>query len=271
MSGKTCGFVPTLGALHEGHLSLIKRAKRENDKVIVSLFVNPLQFRSEGYRKYPRDPEGDAEMCRKAGVDLLFAPKAEEIYPEGFSASLELPALFKVLKFQKLEWHYRGMLLIVLKLFNIVRPRRAYFGMKDPHQLSLICKMVDDLNVPVEIVPCPTVRERDGLAKSSRNRLLTPEERKALPIVYRALKSGAEMMTSKGVKGVDTALKSMRDIFRSEPLVTLHGLEILYADTLMPVGSETHGAKVREAFCAATVFAGGKRLTDNVRFKIKPI
>ena len=257
------GFVPTLGALHEGHISLFERAKRDNDTTIVSIFVNPLQFTEEGYRDYPRDIESDSVKAEEAGVDILFAPSTEEIFPPGYQAEFSLPHLFKALETQKIVWHYKGVLAVVLKLFNIVQPDRAYFGMKDPHQLILIKKMCRDLNLPVEIVSCETIREEDGLAKSSRNRLLSTSERSASAVVYKALCLAVEAAKVGGVSAMPEGLKILRKTIEAEPLARIEHIEISDDETLEPAGPGSKGA-----FAYAAVSIGGKRLTDNVRFKL---
>ena len=258
----TLGFVPTLGALHEGHASLIKRARRENDAVAVSVFVNPLQFTAEGFLKYPRSLAADAKIAGAAGASAIFAPSAEQMYPEGFQSRITLPPLFAALKGQDLEWHYRGVLLVVMKLLQIVMPDRVYFGLKDPHQLALIERMAADFNLPVEIRRCPTVREPDGLARSSRNALLTPEERAAAPVIYRAL-----CAAKKALRGGETparALRALEGVLATEPLARLEFAEIADPATFAPLG---RGA--REALAYAAVWIGQKRLADNLRFRTK--
>ena len=258
------GFVPTLGALHEGHISLIENAKRENDTTVISIFVNPLQFTEEGFRDYPRDIESDSVKAEKAGVDILFAPGKDEIFPPSYQAEFSLPHLFKALETQKIVWHYKGVLAVVLKLFNIVQPDRAYFGMKDPHQLILIKKMCRDLNLPVEIVSCETIREEDGLAKSSRNRLLSSSERSASAVIYKALCLAVEVVKMGGASALPESLKVLRETIEAEPLARIEHIEISDDETLEPAGPGSNGA-----FVYAAVSIGGKRLTDNVRFRLK--
>ena len=175
--GKSIGFVPTMGALHEGHLSLMRRALKENDVVVISIFVNPAQFGpDEDYRRYPRNLRKDAELCKKNGVDYIFAPSVDEMYPRGYAAYVNVGGhLAEILEGAIRPGHFRGVATVVAKLFNIVQPDRVYFGEKDYQQLLVVKKMVDDLNIPVKIVPCPIVREKDGLAMSSRNIYLSPE------------------------------------------------------------------------------------------------
>lgn len=258
----TLGFVPTLGALHEGHAALIKRATRENDVVAVSVFVNPLQFTLDGFTKYPRNLAADVKLAGAAGAAAIFAPSAKQMYPAGFQSQIILPPLFAALKRQNLEWHYRGVLQVVMKLIQAVLPDRVYFGLKDPHQLALIERMAADFNLPVEIRRCPTVRERDGLARSSRNALLTPEERATAPVIYRALRAA-----QKSLRGGETparAMRALQTVLAAEPLARLEYAELCDPATFLPV---RRGA--REALAYAAVWIGEKRLADNIRFKLK--
>ncbi|HWX23761.1 MAG TPA: pantoate--beta-alanine ligase, partial [Vicinamibacteria bacterium] len=198
------GLVPTMGYLHRGHLSLVQRARRENDHVVVSLFVNPTQFgEHEDLSRYPRDLGRDRAALEEAGCDGLFAPSEEEMYPRGFDTAVAVGRVASPLEGERRPGHFRGVATVVLKLFGIVEPDRAYFGEKDAQQLGVIRTLVRDLNVRVEIVGCPTVREPDGLALSSRNSYLDAEERKAAPVLYRALR-GAEELFAKGER--DAAL-----------------------------------------------------------------
>lgn len=258
----TLGFVPTLGALHEGHVSLIKRAKRENDVVAVSVFVNPLQFTPEGFNKYPRNLAADAKIAGAAGASAIFAPSVRQMYPAGFQSQIALPPLFAALKQQKLEWHYRGVLQVVMKLIQIILPDRVYFGLKDPHQLALIERMAADFNLPVEIRRCPTVRERDGLARSSRNALLTPVERAAAPVIYRAVRAAQKALRGGGTPA--RAMRMLEKTLAAEPLARLEYAEIVDPATFRPL---RRGA--REALAYAAVWIGEKRLADNIRFKMK--
>ncbi len=258
----TLGFVPTLGALHEGHVSLIKRASRENDVAVVSVFVNPLQFTPEGFRKYPRNLAADAKLAAAAGASAIFAPSAEQMYPAGFQSHIVLPRLFAALKRQNLEWHYRGVLQVVMKLLQIVLPDRVYFGLKDPHQLALIERMAADFNLPVVIRRCSTVRGRDGLARSSRNALLTPGERAAAPVIYRAL-CAAKKALHEG-KTPARAMRVLEKTLAAVPLARLEYAEIIDPSTFLPA---RRGA--REALAYAAVWIGEKRLADNIRFRLK--
>ncbi len=189
--GLTVGFVPTMGYLHEGHKSLMEAARANNDKVVVSVFVNPMQFGpNEDLESYPRDFEKDSALCDSVGVDLIFHPEPEEMYADGFCSYVDMNGLTTELCGKSRPIHFRGVQTVVLKLFNIVKPDTAYFGQKDAQQLAVIKRMVKDLNVDTEIVGCPIVREADGLAKSSRNTYLNPDERKAALILSRSLKLG---------------------------------------------------------------------------------
>jgi len=187
--GKSIGLVPTMGSLHEGHLSLVQRCRRENDCTVVSIFVNPTQFGpSEDFQSYPRDLQGDAALLESERADLVFAPEPEDMYGEDFSVFVEEESLSKTLCGASRPGHFRGVCTVVLKLFNIARPHRAYFGQKDYQQLKVIQRMVRDLNVPVEIRPCPIVRDPDGLAKSSRNSYLSEEEHQEALLLNTSLK-----------------------------------------------------------------------------------
>lgn len=260
----TSGLVPTLGALHEGHESLIKKARSENKRVVVSVFVNPLQFRKKQYLLYPRDLKSDIEKAAKAGADVLFAPSATEMYQPDFGSGIAMPAMFKTLKRQKLEWHYKGVLAVVLKLFQLVRPDRVYFGQKDPHQLALIERMVKDFNIPVVIRSCPTVRDENGLALSSRNALLTAEEKRAAAVIYRALKFGRKETKEKGTRSAQKTVVRIKKLILEEPLARLEHIEIVDAKNLRPLTAES-----AQALVYASVRIGGKRLTDNIRFRLK--
>ena len=260
----TCGFVPTLGALHKGHSSLIKKARRENSRVVLSLFVNPYQFRKKQYLDYPRDLKADAAVAEEEGLDVLFAPTVRQMYPDGLESFVDLPDMFKKLKRQKLEWHYKAVLVVVMKLLGIVRPDRAYFGMKDAHQLALIEKMVETFNMPVTIRPCPTVRERSGLACSSRNELLTPEQRKSAAIIYSTLKFGRDELLANGVSAIQKTVSRMKAMINSGGKVTPEHIELLDASSLLPPRKGTG-----EILVYVSAHVSGQRLTDNIRFRIK--
>ncbi len=217
-AGQTIGFVPTMGYLHQGHLSLVDRAKSENDVTVVSIFVNPLQFgKNEDLEKYPRDLARDSAMLEEAGVDFLFAPGVEDMYPEPMQTVVDLPKLGSELEGEARPGHFAGVATVVTKLFNIVQPDAAYFGEKDYQQVTIIQKMVEDLAQPVRVVPVPTVRESDGLACSSRNVYLSPAERAAAVIVPKTL-AEAERLLLTGIRDVATLEARLIDFLRTEPL-----------------------------------------------------
>jgi len=227
IKGKSIGFVPTMGALHEGHLSLIKRARDENDYTVVSIFVNPTQFvQGEDYDRYPRDVEGDKEKIEKIGIDYIFLPDVTSLYPHGYSTYVTVESLSDKLCGKFRPGHFRGVATILCKFFNIIKPTRAYFGQKDYQQALIVKRMVEDLNFGIEIIICPTIRENDGLAISSRNLYLSDEERKASIIIYQALKKG-EQLLKEGVNPSEVSLK-MKEILENEPLVS----EIQYTGVL---------------------------------------
>lgn len=261
--GATVGLVPTMGALHAGHLSLIRAARAENDLVLVSIFVNPTQFGpKEDLERYPRDLETDRRSCEDAGADLVFSPAVAEMYPEAFSTWVEVEGLTDGLCGRSRPGHFRGMCTVVAKLINICGPDRAYFGEKDAQQLAVITRMVRDLDMRVAIVPCPTVREGDGLAMSSRNTRLTPEERAQAPALYRALNAARELVIEgeRDAGVLDRAIRSMVAV--EAPLGDIDYVEIVRADDLTPVA-------VVEGACliavAMTFDGSGTRLIDNVR------
>lgn len=217
-AGQVIGFVPTMGYLHQGHLSLVGRAKSENDVTVVSIFVNPLQFgKNEDLEKYPRDLARDSAMLEEAGVDFLFAPGVEDMYPEPMQTVVDLPKLGSELEGEARPGHFAGVATVVTKLFNIVQPDAAYFGEKDYQQVTIIQKMVEDLAQPVRVVPVPTVRESDGLACSSRNVYLSPAERAAAVIVPKTL-AEAERLLLTGIRDVATLEARLNDFLRTEPL-----------------------------------------------------
>ncbi len=249
MRGRTIGLVPTMGALHEGHLTLIARARAECKEVVVSIFVNPIQFNQpEDFAHYPRTLESDARQCSEAGVDVIFAPSAEEMYPAPLATFVDVPSLGEHLCGPHRPGHFRGVATVVMKLFQIVQPDFAYFGEKDAQQLAVIRRMVRDLNVPVEIVQVQTVREPDGLALSSRNRRLTAEERKIAPMLYRALRMAA-------AEGVEKAV----EFLRSEPRIRLEYLEVVDPVDMQPVSGEE-----RPVVIAIAAWIGNVRLIDNI-------
>jgi pantoate--beta-alanine ligase len=257
--GKTIGFVPTMGALHEGHLKLIRQAASENDFVVVSIFVNPIQFNNpEDLAKYPRTLEEDILKLEGTGCQLVFAPSAQEMYPEPDLTEFDFGNLDKVMEGKFRPGHFRGVAVVVKKLFEIVTPHKAYFGEKDFQQLAIIKKMVSMLKMPVEIVPCPIVREADGLAMSSRNARLTPEERAEAPAIYKALLSVKENYSwfiPAGVKQLVTGEIQENQYFRVEYA------EVVDTQTLQPF-EDWHDAE--HAVICMAAFIGKVRLIDNI-------
>lgn len=262
-SGRTVGFVPTMGALHEGHAELVRRCSRQAGYVVVSIFVNPTQFGpTEDFRRYPRTLEADRDLCQQAGADLIFAPAPEEVYPEGTDSSstyVEVPGLTDRLEGASRPGHFRGVATVVLKLFGIVRPDLAFFGTKDYQQLLVIRKMTRDLNVPVEIVPVETVREPDGLALSSRNRYLDPDERAAAVVLSKAL-GLARQAVREGERDADRVRQILRETLESESKARLDYAEVADAETLEPL-SRLGSGRPAVALLAARV--GPARLIDN--------
>jgi len=225
--GYSIGFVPTMGYLHEGHVSLIERAKKDNDRVVISIFVNPIQFGpNEDLASYPRDIERDFKICEAAGGDLIFNPSAEEMYFDDFATFVDVSNLTEGLCGEKRPGHFKGVCTVVSKLFNIVMPRRAYFGEKDAQQLAVIKRMVRDLNMDLEIVPCPIIREEDGLAKSSRNTYLSSEERKAALVLSRALNLAKESL-SQGQRSGEKIKALIIEEISKEPLARIDYIEVV--------------------------------------------
>ncbi len=256
----TWGFVPTMGALHEGHLSLVRRAREENDHVAVSIFVNPTQFGpGEDYEAYPRDLEGDLKKLAPLGVDLVFAPTPREMYPEGYQTFVTVEEVTKVLEGAARPGHFRGVTTVVLKLFHIVQPDRAYFGQKDAQQVRVLQQMVRDLNVPVELVVCPTVREADGLAMSSRNAYLSEAERRAAPVLYRALQA-ARAAWEAGERDGERLRQVMREVLAAEPLAQVEYVSAADPDTLQ----ELERVGERGVLLSLAVRIGPARLIDNL-------
>jgi len=257
---KTIGFIPTMGALHEGHLSLIRRSKKENDVTVVSIFVNPIQFGPrEDFKQYPRDLEGDLKKLSSLGVEVVFVPDEKEMYPEGFSTIINVGSIGEILCGATRKGHFNGVATVVTKLFNIVMPDRAYFGQKDYQQTVVIKKLVRELNFDIDIVVCPTVREPDGLAMSSRNSYLTESDRKVAPILYRALKHGKELMLSKGIDDPLYIKKEMEELIKSEPLADIEYIEIVDPQSLESVKE----IKAPVVICLA-VKIRNTRLIDNM-------
>jgi len=260
LHGRSVGFVPTMGALHEGHLSLVRVSKAENDITVVSIFVNPMQFGpSEDYNQYPRDIEGDLEKLEKEGVDVLFLPDKGHIYPEDFSTTVEVSGLSERLCGAFRPGHFRGVATVVTKLFNIVSPKRAYFGQKDYQQTVIIKRLVTDLNMDIDIVVCPTIREEDGLAMSSRNLYLNERERAAAPVLYRALREGYKAIKS-GIIETEKIKRLMLQVIESEPLVS----EVQYLSIYDPESLEELDRVDKEAIIAGAIKIGNTRLIDNI-------
>ncbi len=258
---RTIGFVPTMGYLHDGHLSLMRRAQSENDVVVVSIFVNPTQFGpSEDLEKYPRDPGGDSAKCREVGVAVIFAPDVSDIYGAGFQSYVSVEKVAAPLCGSSRPGHFRGVATVVLKLFNIVLPHRAYFGMKDYQQLQVIRTMVKDLNMDVQVVPCETLREQDGLAMSSRNSYLSPEERKKGLSLYQALLE-ARNLFEKGEQRAEEYVRTMTERVGREPHAVIDYVSLVHPETL-----ETLQEVGDFALAALAVRIGKTRLIDNMLF-----
>ena len=254
------GLVPTMGSLHEGHLTLVRKARSENDVAVVSIFVNPSQFaQGEDLASYPRDMDRDLTFLRDEGVDLVFAPTPEEMYPPGFDAWIEVEKTSEVLEGAVRPGHFRGVATVVAKLFNIIRPHSAYFGRKDGQQLAVISRMVKDLDMDVEIVAVPTVREEDGLAMSSRNVYLTPDERRAAPVIYNALNRAVDLWRQ-GETRCDALRTEMRAMLESEPLVS----SVDYVSVADSVTLEELDETAPQAMVSTAVRIGKARLIDNV-------
>ena len=259
LAGKRVGLVPTMGALHEGHLSLVRAARLGSDIVAASIFVNPTQFGpNEDLAKYPRSFERDCQMLEREGVEFVFAPAVEEMYPTGAVTCVTVEGLSEKLDGKSRPGHFRGVTTVVSKLFHIVEPDRAFFGQKDAAQVANIRRMVLDLNLPVEIVVCPIVREADGLAMSSRNSYLGPEERKRALVLHRSLLRVKGLIDS-GEKDADRLASAGREIVNSESGVRLDYFEIVNPDTLDSVAEISHGALV-----AVAAYVGATRLIDNI-------
>jgi pantoate--beta-alanine ligase len=262
--GKRLGLVPTMGALHEGHLSLVRAAKARCDSVAVSLFVNPTQFGpNEDFSKYPRTFERDCELLLKEAVDLLFAPTADEMYPAGADTYVSVAGLSEKLCGNSRPGHFRGVTTIVAKLFHIVQPDIAFFGQKDAAQLSIIRRMVRDLNMPIEIVGCPIVREPDGLAMSSRNAYLDQQQRKSALVLHRSLLRVQGLFLA-GERQAAKLIEAGKEVFAPDPSVRLDYLEIVDPETLEP--SDLVAAP---ALVAVAGFLGRTRLIDNILLEEK--
>ena len=256
--GLTVGLVPTMGYLHEGHQSLVKRAVAENDRVVVSVFVNPIQFApNEDLETYPRDLEADCALCEATGAAMVFHPEPCEMYGEDFTTFVDMTGVTKELCGKSRPTHFRGVCTVVNKLFNIVTPDRAYFGQKDAQQLAVIRRMVRDLNMNVEVVGCPIIREADGLAKSSRNTYLSPEERQAALVLSKAIFAG-EQMIKDGERDGEKVLAAMRELIEAEPLAKIDYVEMVKWDSI-----EIHHEIDGPVLVAIAVYIGKTRLIDN--------
>jgi len=265
--GGSIGFVPTMGYLHKGHLSLVKRAKEENETVVVSIFVNPLQFGpNEDYDRYPRDEERDLALLRDAGVDAVFLPSVQEMYPHGKPlATVTVSGITEPLCGASRPGHFDGAATVVLKLFHLVSPDKAYFGMKDAQQVAVIERMVLDLNVPVSIVRCPTLREEDGLAMSSRNVYLTEAERRQAPALYHALETAGRLLAERPGLNAGELAKELRDFLEaSAPAGTIDYAEVLSYPDLAPISGALQKAK--PFIVALAVKFSKARLIDNRLF-----
>jgi len=257
--GRTIGLVPTMGALHEGHLSLVRECRRSADIAVVSIFVNPLQFGPrEDFRRYPRDPDRDAARLEAEGADILFLPEDLEMYPPGYSTSVEVAGLQEKLCGRSRPGHFRGVATVVLKLFLIVRPDWAFFGQKDAQQVVVLRRMAMDLNMDVEIRALPIVREPDGLAMSSRNAYLSADERRAALVLFRSLKE-AQQLYEKGERAASPIRERLLTTLASEPLVKLDYAEIVDPSSLEPVERIEE-----ETLIALAVYIGRTRLIDNI-------
>lgn len=259
-AGRRVGLVPTMGALHEGHASLIRRARRENEEVVVSVFVNPAQFApGEDFSRYPRTLARDAALCRNEGVSAILAPAPQDLYSKNYQTWVTVEKLSRPLCGPFRPGHFRGVATVVLKLFNMVQPDRAYFGEKDFQQLRVVQQMVSDLDVPVKIVACPTVRDPSGLALSSRNAYLSPEERRAAPLLRRALRAAGQVLKSR--RNQTESKRAARKILRQIRGSRVQYLEIVDPETLLaphPSGP---------FLLAAAVYVGQTRLIDNLVLK----
>lgn len=253
------GFVPTMGYLHEGHLQLVRQSKAENGVTAVSIFVNPTQFGpKEDFARYPRDPDRDLMLLEKEGTDLVFMPSPEEMYPAGSRTWVDVKEVTERLEGVVRPGHFRGVATVVAKLFNIVEPARAYFGQKDAQQVVVIQTMVRDLNMNLDVVVVPTVRESDGLAMSSRNVYLNPEERKAATVLYRGMKR-AELLLSQGVKDAGKVKNEVLALMKEEPLARVDYVSVAHPDTLEEL-AEVSGP----ALLSMAVYIGNTRLIDNM-------
>jgi len=261
-AGADVGLVPTMGYLHAGHLSLVERARAENGGVAASLFVNPTQFGpAEDLERYPRDLARDRTLLEAARCDLLFVPSAAEMYPPGFETGVEVGEVAQPLEGARRPGHFRGVATVVLKLLAIVQPTRAYFGEKDAQQLAVVRRMARDLNLPVEIVGCPTRREADGLAMSSRNAYLAPADRAAAPVLFRALSRARELWRG-GERDAEALRRAMHDVLQTQPRARVDYVSVADVDTFAELSRPTG-----PALASLAVFFGATRLIDSVRLE----
>lgn len=259
---ESIGFVPTMGFLHEGHKSLIDKARKENDKVIVSIFVNPTQFGvGEDLDAYPRDLERDLELCRNADVDMVFVPQTAEIYFKDTTTKISMETLSEELCGKSRPVHFGGVCTVVAKLFNIVNPTRAYFGEKDAQQLAIIKRMVRDLNFDVEIIGCPIIREQDGLAKSSRNTYLSEEERKAAIILHKSLEI-AKTIIENGERNVSIIIENIERVIKSEKLAKIDYIEVVDSKSIQKIE-----VIEEDILVAIAIYIGKTRLIDNFTYR----
>lgn len=262
--GKSVGLVPTMGYLHEGHESLIRKAVAENDEVVVSIFVNPMQFGpTEDLASYPRDLEADSKLCEAAGAALIFHPEPEEMYKDGFCSFVDMNGLTNALCGLSRPVHFRGVCTVVNKLFNIVMPDKAYFGEKDAQQLAVIKRMVKDLNMDITIVGCPIIREEDGLAKSSRNTYLSPESRQNAVILSKSIFLGKKMIED-GERNPEVVKKAMRELIMTKPGMDIDYVEIVDNNTMQSID-----VIAGDILCAIAVRVSGEaRLIDNFMLSV---
>ena len=261
--GKTVGFVPTMGYLHEGHLSLVRESRKRSDVTVVSIFVNPTQFGpGEDFNKYPRDLKKDSAFLKNGGADCLFHPDAADIYPPGYRSYVEVHGLQDRLCGKSRPGHFRGVATVVLKLFHIVGPDLAFFGAKDAQQVLIIKRMAADLNLDVDVVTCPIVREPDGLALSSRNTYLSPDERKAAPVLLRSLAAAGKLVAA-GERDAAKVIAGIRSVIGSEPLARID-----YVEAVDPAGLEPVAEIRGDILIALAVFIGSTRLIDNIWVRV---
>jgi pantoate--beta-alanine ligase len=264
-AGETIGFVPTMGALHQGHLALVRRAGELADRVVASVFVNPTQFGpGEDFELYPRDPEGDGRLLAGAGCELLFLPEVATVYPPGDATAVEVAGPAEGLEGACRPGHFRGVATVVARLFNLVRPDLAVFGEKDAQQLAVVRRMAADLHFPVAVVAHPTVREPDGLAMSSRNAYLAPQERRAAAVLHRAL-TAARRAIETGERDPEAVRALLREVLESEPLARVDYAEVVDAESFQPLTGPLGGPLDGDIVLPLAVRIGGTRLIDNLR------